>query len=177
MDYHYYQLFITLAWVLALIVWAFSLVRYLMNKTNKRTEVVTAFIEKNPDANIDELLKKMAPTKRLLKEKLLTKLLVGCIFLFLGIGVLTLDIYWTIVRHDVKNPFTLFSPVLLAIGIAFIINYFVGKKMLAKEIEAEETDFRGLVRESGGFHNPGRAGAGSCQRLLARPLLRQQGRG
>ena len=27
---------------------------------------------------------------------------------------------------------------LLAIGIAFLINYFWGKKMLAKEMEAEE---------------------------------------
>jgi len=27
---------------------------------------------------------------------------------------------------------------LLAIGIAFLVNYFVGKKLLAKEIEAEQ---------------------------------------
>ena len=27
---------------------------------------------------------------------------------------------------------------MLAIGIAFLINYYMGKKMLAKEIEAEE---------------------------------------
>ena len=26
----------------------------------------------------------------------------------------------------------------LGVGIAFLVNYFVGKKMLAKEIEAEE---------------------------------------
>jgi len=26
----------------------------------------------------------------------------------------------------------------LAIGIAFLVNYFVGKKLLAKEIEAEQ---------------------------------------
>ena len=31
--------------------------------------------------------------------------------------------------------------ILLAMGIAFFINYFVGKKMLAKEIEAEESKF------------------------------------
>jgi uncharacterized membrane protein len=28
--------------------------------------------------------------------------------------------------------------ILLAIGIAFLVNYGVGKKMLAKELEAEE---------------------------------------
>jgi hypothetical protein len=27
---------------------------------------------------------------------------------------------------------------LLAVGIAFLVNYYLGRKMLAKEIEAEE---------------------------------------
>ena len=31
-----------------------------------------------------------------------------------------------------------FGFVMLAIGIAFLISYYMGKKMLAKEIEAEE---------------------------------------
>ena len=32
-----------------------------------------------------------------------------------------------------------FGVILLAVGAAFIINYGVGRKMLAKEIEAEES--------------------------------------
>ena len=30
------------------------------------------------------------------------------------------------------------STIMIAVGIAFLINYFIGKKMLAKEIEAEQ---------------------------------------
>ena len=39
-----------------------------------------------------------------------------------------------------NDPFTAccFGLIALGVGIAFLVNYFVGKKMLAKEIEAEE---------------------------------------
>ena len=48
---------------------------------------------------------------------------------------------WDIVGG--ANPSTLaklyvIGSITLAIGIAFLVNYFVGKKLLAKEIEAEE---------------------------------------
>ena len=36
------------------------------------------------------------------------------------------------------QQFSLFGAVLSGIGIAFLVNYYVGKRMLAKEIEAEE---------------------------------------
>ena len=35
-------------------------------------------------------------------------------------------------------PKIIIGLILLAVGIAFLINYFVGKRLLAKEIEAEE---------------------------------------
>ena len=56
-----------------MIVW-FS-VREKMNATNQRTQIVLAAIEKNQETDVEDLLKKMAPQKKLLKEKLLTKLL------------------------------------------------------------------------------------------------------
>lgn len=34
--------------------------------------------------------------------------------------------------------FLYFGVILLAVGVAFMINYYVGKRMLSKEIEAEE---------------------------------------
>jgi len=36
------------------------------------------------------------------------------------------------------QQFSLFGAVLSGIGIAFLVNYYVGKRMLAKEIKAEE---------------------------------------
>ena len=111
-----------------------------MNETNARTQIVTAAIEKNPDMDIEELLKKMSPKQKLLKEKLLSKLLWGCITSVIGLGLIGLSIYLFGSGDDKEDALTSisFGVILLAVGGAFIINYGVGKKMLAKEIEAEQ---------------------------------------
>ena len=122
-----------------MIVW--FTIRESMNKTNQRTQIVLAAIEQNPDMDIEELMKKISPKKKLLKEKLLTKLLWGSIVAFLGIALLGFCIvqgYVGGMPTAALQQFSLFGAVLLGIGIAFLINYYVGKKLLAKEIDAEE---------------------------------------
>ena len=42
-------------------------IRESMNKTNQRTKIVLAAIEKNPDMDIEELIEKISPKKKLLK--------------------------------------------------------------------------------------------------------------
>ncbi len=119
-----------------------------MNETNARTQIVTAAVEKNPDMDVEELLKKISPKKKFLKEKLLSKLLWGCITTISGIGLIGFGIFLIIntiskdtqkihMADDVQTAIA-FGVVLLGIGIAFLINYAVGRKMLVKEIEAEE---------------------------------------
>ena len=112
-----------------------------MNETNARTQIVTAALEKNPDMDVEELLKKISPKKKLLKEKLLSKLLWGCITTISGIGLIGFGIFLTTQKihmaDDVQTAIG-FGVVLLGIGIAFLINYAVGKKMLAKDIEMEQ---------------------------------------
>lgn len=117
-------------------------IRKEMNESKNRTQVLLSAIEKNPDVDIEELMAKISPKKKLLKEKLLNKLLAGCITAFLGIGFLSYTAYAGYVGYsnsdDIKGLF-LVGVVLLGVGIALFINYIVGKKMLAKEMEAEET--------------------------------------
>ena len=122
-----------------MVVWL--IIRESMNKTNQRTQIVLAAIEKNPDMDIEELMKKISPKKKLLKEKLLSKLLWGGIVAFLGIALLGYCIvqgYVGGMPTAALQQFSLFGAVLLGIGIAFLINYYVGRKLLAKEIDAEE---------------------------------------
>ena len=122
-----------------MVVWL--IIRESMNKTNQRTQIVLAAIEKNPDMDIEELMKKISPKKKLLKEKLLSKLLWGGIIAFLGIALLGYCIvqgYLGGMPTAALQQFSLFGAVLLGIGIAFLINYYVGRKLLAKEIDAEE---------------------------------------
>ena len=121
------------------IIWL--IVRQKMNETNARTQIALAAIEKNPDMDIEDVLKKISTKGKLLKEKLLTKLLWGCLTTLLGIGLIGFGIYLG-ANHlgGTDDPMTsvCFGLISLGVGIAFLINYGVGKKMLAKEIEAEE---------------------------------------
>ena len=122
-----------------LIVW--FMVRQQMNETNKRSQIVLAAIEKNPDMDIEELIRKISPKKKLLKEKLLSKLQTGNITTFLGIGFLICAIYVDFVGGMDSNDLRMLylaGAILLGVGIAFLISYSKGKKMLAKEMEAEE---------------------------------------
>ena len=116
-------------------------VRQKMNETNTRTQIVLAAIEKNPDMDLEELMKKISPKKKLLKEKLLSKLLAGNITTFIGIGFLIYAIHVDLVggmnSNDLKT-LSLIGAVLSGIGVAFLVNYYVGKKMLTKEMEAEQ---------------------------------------
>ena len=121
------------------VVWL--VVRQRMNETNSRTQIALAAIEKNPDMDIEELLKKFARSGKMLKEKLLTKLLWGTLTSLLGIGLIGTGAWMGYVGGSVPDDIyavVCFGLIALGVGIAFMINYFVGKKMLAKEIEAEE---------------------------------------
>lgn len=116
-------------------------VRKKMNETNQRTQIVLAAIEKNPEMDIEEIMKKISRKPGLLKEKLLTKLLWGCLTTLLGIGLIGTGAWMGYVGGSVPDDIyavVCFGLIALGVGIAFMINYFVGKKMLAKEIEAEE---------------------------------------
>ena len=116
-------------------------IRSEMNKTNQRTQIVLAAIEKNPDMDIEELMAKISPKKKLLKEKLLGKLQTGNITTFLGIGFLLYALYADYMGGMNSNDLRMLylaGAILLGVGIAFLISYSKGKKLLAKEMEAEE---------------------------------------
>jgi len=124
-----------------LIVWLDN--RKKINDTNQRTQIVLAALEKNPNLDVEELIKKMAPTqkKKLLKEKLLTKLLWGGIIAFVGFSIFASNLWLDYLGGaDPEMLFLLYAigGILFGIGLAFIINYYVGKRLLAKEIEAEQ---------------------------------------
>ena len=124
-----------------LIIWL--IVRHKKEETENRTKIVLAAIEKNPDIDLEELLRKVTPNpkKKLLKQQLLTKLLVGSIISLIGFAVLCSTI-WLGCFGDARTEelfvFDIIGGIITAVGVASLVNYFVGKKMLAKEIEAEE---------------------------------------
>lgn len=132
----YFGIFVVLPVIIVALV-----TRAKTNATNKRAEIALAAIEKNSDVNLEEFFKKMNPPRRSIKERLLDKLLWGCIFTLFGAGIyVAILVYHMNVEDFNRDMFIGLSFIAvpsLGVGLAFLINYYVGRKVLKEEIEAE----------------------------------------
>ncbi len=117
-------------------------VRARQNETNRKAEVMIKAIEAGAD--IDPNYFKPAKSKTV-KEKLLARFSGACITGLIGVAMLVGGILasnatsWELS----ESPTALMvatGAVLLAIGVALLVSYFLGKKMMAKEIAAEEAE-------------------------------------
>ena len=100
-----------------------------------RKEIVLAALEKNPNLNVEDLVKRMKKSEKLIKEKLLARLERGCLCCLMGVVFVLLYFFVAVVRTDML---LFVGAALIPIGIAFLVGYFVGRRMLEKEILAEE---------------------------------------
>ena len=108
--------------------------RSVMAADRNRKEIILAALEKNPNLNVEDLVKRMNKSEKLIKEKLLAKLQRGCLCCLMGVALVLLYFF-----PSVQNEFLIIAgTALIAIGIAFLVGYFVGCRMLEKEILAEE---------------------------------------
>ena len=110
------------------------------NETNRRTEVLLAAIEKNPDMDMEDFIRKMNPKTKTTKERLMNRLLWGLVFIAIGTSLLLSALYQDYQGGAALDYFPIYSGsgCLLLIGISFVAVFFISKRMLAKEIEAEE---------------------------------------
>ena len=122
-----------------MIVWLINRTR--QNETNRKTEIMLKAIESGATIDAD-FFKAQQEQKapKTLKEKLLNRLTAGCVCTFIGIAavvvcfVLEAKLGW----NHVGDYMLTFGAISIAIGISFLLVFFVGKKMLAKEMEAED---------------------------------------
>lgn len=109
------------------------------NETNKKTEILLKAIESG--ATIDTDIFKPQQKQKSIKEKLLGRITAAFIVTFIGIAICIATVIMAYTGGVTANTLTYFifySAVILAVGIALFIVYFIGKRLLAKEIEAEE---------------------------------------
>lgn len=121
-----------------MIVWLVT--RSRQNETNKKTEVMLKAIEAGApiDAN---LFQDSVRKRKSVKERLLNRLMMACIASLTGIFVITVGlvkwfVYGNVDGHQILSGI-LAGGIILAVGLALFIVFFVGRKMLAKEMEAE----------------------------------------
>ena len=104
-----------------------------------RKEIVLAVLEKNPDIDVEQLMKNLKKSEKLIKEKLLARLERGCLCCLMGVVFMLLYFFLGVQSEDL---IVVVGAALIAIGIAFLISYFVGRRMLAKEMEAEQQNMK-----------------------------------
>lgn len=125
-----------------LVVWL--VMRARQNEIDRKTEVMLKAIEAG--IKIDKGFFYPQIKQNTIKERLLEKLTAACICAFLGIASLIISIVWwkesSCAISEGPIPFLMLGGgILLAVGLAFLMAYFIGRKMLAKEIEFEENKF------------------------------------
>lgn len=111
------------------------------NEVNRKSEILLKAIESG--VAIDTNLFKTEQRHISTKERLLKRLTGACITTLIGIAfIISSCITWSRYGDNIHTDYTQFplliGCILLAVGIALFIVFFTGKKMLAKEIEAEE---------------------------------------
>lgn len=129
------DILVSLGVVVALPVLIVSIIfRSVMAADRNRKEIILAALEKNPNLNVEDLVKRMKKSEKLIKEKLLAKLQRGCLCCLMGVAFVLLYFF-----PSVQNEFLIIAgTALIAVGIAFLVGYFVGRRMLAQEMEAEQ---------------------------------------
>lgn len=127
---------ITLIGVLPIVVTWLSF-RHKQHETDKRSEIIMAVIEKNPDVDVQEFLNKLNPPKKSYKEQLMTKMhwevLWGTICTIGGIVTISVMITLGILQVFVEKFFlivSIFGIVPLAVGCGLLAAYNNAKKTL-----------------------------------------------
>ena len=127
--------------LLSLPIWiALFVYRHKVNATNKRTQVIITALEKNEGSLPEELIRSINEPKKSIKERLLGKLLLGILCSLAGLGLVIAVIveYCTGAREYLDADFLAIGLIIMAAGVAFLVYYFIGKRALQAEIEAEE---------------------------------------
>lgn len=116
-----------------LIVWIVS--RSINNKTNKNAEIIIKALENNSAIDTDKLVEALGKSKKTPLQMLQTRLLLGCIFTFIGIAaaIFAAIAAYSRPEYNFQYPAMMLSGICLAVGLAYVIVYFVTRKSVKGE--------------------------------------------
>ena len=120
-----------------LVVWIIGKVK--QNETNRKAEILLKALDNG--SKIDTDFFRSQSSSKTIKERLLGRLTGACVTSLIGVAFISVGIFLQNLSDndvDIAILTYIFGGILIAVGISLFIVYFSGKKMLAKEIEAEE---------------------------------------
>lgn len=125
-----------------MIVWITN--RRKQHEIDKQTEILMVMLEKHPDLDPAEVMKKLNVSSRshkTIKQKLLDNVYTGGMMSFMGLAILIPHLCGLVFFGNKENGLFV-GGLMLAMGAASLIYYFVSKKQLRGEIEAEEKQLK-----------------------------------
>ncbi len=114
------------------------------HEIDKQTEILMAMMEKHPDLDPAEVMKKLnvsSKSHKTIKQKLLDNVLTSGFMTLMGLAVLIPHLCGMVFFGNKENGIFC-GGIMLAVGLAFLIHYLVSKKQLSGEIEAEEKQLK-----------------------------------
>ena len=108
---------------------------YKSYELRKRTDLVAKALEKGEYVDTDKLIRALAPKRKTIRQKLYSRMKTGLVFSFIGVSFIVIGL-----TDYSLSDFSLYGYVVLAIGLAIIASFFIGKFYLAIEIEKQDND-------------------------------------
>lgn len=121
-----------------MIVWLTN--RRKSHEIDKQTEILMAMMEKHPDLDPAEVMKKLnvsSKSHKTTKQKLLENVFNGGMMLLMGLAILIPHLCGIVFFGNKENGLFI-GGMMVAMGMAYLIYYLVSKKNLQGEIETEE---------------------------------------
>ncbi len=120
---------------------AIALIMYFRNRRyNKRADLILAAMEHGHD--MKDVVKMMQGKEKGVKERQVNRLLWGCLFTFLGVLIPVVELLTQGSLQGLDGADMLIFAIPLAVGLAFLLAFAVGQRMLKSEMEREERDAR-----------------------------------
>lgn len=112
--------------------------RAITNRDNKKALIVMKAIENNSTIDADKIAEALSNKEKSAEQVLQARLLRGCIFTFVGVAFAIFStVMWLLADYDMAYDGPLFfmflSGISLAIGLAYLVVYFVIRKSIIKD--------------------------------------------
>lgn len=114
------------------------------HKIDKQAEILHEAIQKGgtENINVSEIVEAFNDKKKTLKLTIIKNLKAGLICSLIGLCLIVVALL-AITGNELRNVMYVSGGILVAVGITFIVIFFISKSYLAKEIEAEERKLTG----------------------------------
>lgn len=104
------------------------------NKDNQRTKIMLAMIEKNSDIDLDKIKDILQKEKKSFRQQALSNLRGGLICIGIGASI----ILWRLLTHKGEPFFLLVGGIVMAVGIALVVMYFITMREAEREESTQE---------------------------------------